>query len=331
MTHAVLDLAGAPPGVALPPPVPGWRSADVRPGDCVLRLDDAQRSEVLDLAAQLRARPLPVTLCTPQEFHMPRLRAFMARVHDALAHGVGVCVVDRLPLAELTHDESLAIYWCLGQLLGRTVAQKFDGTMLYDVTDTGQAYGYGVRGSYTNVELVFHTDNAFGCAPPDRVGLLCLRPAREGGVSRFCSVVAVHEALRAGAPNLLERLYRPMLWDRQAEHAPHAARVSRAAMFERAGAGWSARVNPSLVRKGYEIADEPMDTQLEEALAAFQALTEDPRFWFELAIERGQLQYLDNVRVAHYRSEFRDHEDPGLKRHLVRTWHRERGRRSYDG
>ena len=28
---------------------------------------------------------------------------------------------------------------------------------------------------------------------------------------------------------------------------------------------------------------------------------------------------------------FEDHEDPAKKRHLFRTWHREHGRRSYDG
>ena len=71
----------------------------------------------------------------------------------------------------------LACFWILGQLLGRTVAQKWDGTMIYDVTDSGRDFGYGVRGSTTNVELVFHNDNAFGLAVPDAVGLFCKRPA----------------------------------------------------------------------------------------------------------------------------------------------------------
>ena len=53
-------------------------------------------------------------------------------------------------------DEKLAV----GGLLGRQVTQKWDGTMIYDVRDTGRAYGYGVRGSVTNIELSFHTDNA---------------------------------------------------------------------------------------------------------------------------------------------------------------------------
>jgi hypothetical protein len=83
----------------------------------------------------------------------------------------------------------------LGQLIAAPVAQKWDGTMIYDVTDTGRQFGYGVRGSWTNVELSFHTDNAFGVAPPDYVGLLCLMPAREGGISRFCSLYTVHNEM----------------------------------------------------------------------------------------------------------------------------------------
>ncbi len=90
--------------------------------------------------------------------------------------------------------------------------------MIYDVTDTGQQYGYGVRGSATNVELGFHTDNAFGMRVPDFVGLLCKYPAVSGGLSRFCSLYTVHERMETNHPEALQRLYQPMLFDRQAEH-----------------------------------------------------------------------------------------------------------------
>ena len=44
-----------------------------------------------------------------------------------------------------------------------------------------------------------------------------------------------------------------------------------------------------------------------------------------------QMQYLNNIELAHYRSHFEDNDDPEKKRHLFRTWHRERGLRNYDG
>ena len=308
-----------------------WTAREIDPAGCILSLDGACQAELTAAVRQMRANPLPLLLRAPGDFALEALRSFMADVKARLDGRPGVTVVDALPLDDLDPEEAKALFWVLGQHLGRPVAQKWDGTMLYDVRDTGQAYGYGVRGSYTNVELVFHTDNAFGCAPPDYVGLLCLRPAVSGGVSRFCSLYAVHDRLMAEHPELLGRLYRSMLWDRQAEHAQNAPKVAWAPMFRWDGDALKVRANVSLVRKGYGLAEQEIDRELAEALAALERVADDQSLWFELPIERGQLQYLNNSQVAHYRSHFEDPEDSTLKRHLIRTWHRDAGRPSYDG
>jgi len=74
-----------------------------------------------------------------------------------------------------------------------------------------------------------------------------------------------------------------------------------------------------------------MDSATENAVLALKDVSEDHSLWFELPIERGELQYLNNIDIAHYRSEFVDHPDPGNKRHLVRSWHRNCGEITYDG
>ena len=68
--------------------------------------------------------------------------------------------MEPFPLDSLNDQEQVECFRIFSQLLGRPVAQKWDGTMMYDVTDTSQPYSYGVRESYTNVELPFHDDNA---------------------------------------------------------------------------------------------------------------------------------------------------------------------------
>jgi alpha-ketoglutarate-dependent taurine dioxygenase len=181
------------------------------------------------------------------------------------------------------------------------------------------------------VELVFHTDNAFGLAPPDYVGLLCLRPALDGGVSRFCSLYALHDRLLKRHPRLVRRLYRSLYWDRQAEHLPGAPKVALAPMFRFEAGRLTARANISLVRKGYEVAGVDMDDEARAALAALHDVSEDPEIWLEIPLVRGHLQYLNNREVAHYRSAFTDHPEPAMKRHLLRTWHRDTGAPSYDG
>ena len=67
-------------------------------------------------------------------------------------------------------------------MVARPVAQSLDGTMIYDVLDTGRAAlpGSGVRPDQTNIEIKFHTDNSYNTTPPEIVVLLCLRPAKSG-------------------------------------------------------------------------------------------------------------------------------------------------------
>ncbi len=308
-----------------------WRAADVDPDHCFLRLDGACRDEIAALAEAMASQNLPVLSRVSERFEMPRLRQVMARAKVLLDTVPGVAVIDALSLDDLDEEEVTAVFWVLGQLLGRPVAQKWDGSLLYHVRDTGRAYGYGVRGSYTNVELPFHVDNAFGKALPDYVGLLCLRPALEGGLSRFCSIHALHQRMHEDHPRLLARLYQPLLWDRQAEHAPGAPKVARAPMFAYDGRRIGARVNTSLVRKGYAVAGEDLDADAADALAALDTLAAEPGLWIEQALARGQVQYLNNRDIVHYRSGFIDHEDPALKRHLIRTWHRGWGGAGYDG
>src|SRR3989440_12038475 len=171
---------------------------------------------------ELRRDPLPLLLLAPTQFALSACASVMTAVDQKLRQGVGLAVIDRIPVERFSVDENRTLYWLLGSLLGRPVAQKWDGTMIYDVRDTGKALEYGVRRSVTSLELQFHTDAPWLALPPELVGLLCLSPAREGGVSRFLSLVTVHNELRRRHPEVLPRLHQPFPWDPHARHAPGA-------------------------------------------------------------------------------------------------------------
>ena len=308
-----------------------WQAADIQPEDWTVHVSKDAISELQGMVSHIRAHPLPVLLRTLEEFSIPHLLDVMASTKNALDCRFGFCIVHDLPVDDYDIDEIVACFWVLGQLVDRPVAQKWDGTMIYDVIDTGEEFRYGVRGSYTNVELPFHNDNAFGTSVPHYVGLLCRNSAMKGGETRFCSVYNLHNRLLTTSPKLLKRLYRPVFFDRQAEHAKDADATARFPMFSWDGQRLLARVNISLVKKGYAVANEPLDHELEDALQAIQEITSDSSLWVEAPIQRGQLQYLNNLDVLHYRNTFEDHEDSNLQRHLYRTWHRNSGSRAYDG
>jgi len=328
LTHEVVDL----PEV-IDPSIQrkAWLANDLADKEWVIEMTDQVLAEIDHLIAALKAKPLPLYLRSPDGFELPELRRLYAEVKKNLDEGIGFVVLDKMPIDDHPLDDILGCYWVLGQLLGPTVAQKWDGTMIYDVTDTKQNYSYGVRGSATNVELVFHTDNAFGARVPDYVGLFCKYPAASGGLSRFCSLYAVHERLRQAYPNALRRLYRPMYFDRQAEHEEGAAKTSFAPFFSWREGRLMCRANSSLVRKGYEVTGVAMDDELVSAIEAVDAVTAAGDLWIEAPLLRGQVQYLNNHELGHYRSTFIDSGDPTMKRHLYRLWHRTDGDRTYDG
>src|SRR5262249_15798155 len=141
--------------------------------------------------------------------------ADLAPALEALERGRGFVILHGLPPDAYTASELQTIYWLVGQLLGRPIEQNIQGTLLYDVRDTGQAVRSGPRFSVTNAESTFHTDNSFGAEVLDYVGLLCLQTARAGGLSQVVSGYTAGEELRACHPESLELLSRPFHVDRR--------------------------------------------------------------------------------------------------------------------
>jgi Taurine catabolism dioxygenase TauD, TfdA family len=159
------------------------------------------------------------------------------------------------------------------------------------------------------------------------MGLYCLQPATEGGMSRCASLMTVHGTLRQH-PELFERLHQSFWWDRQAEHAPDDVPHSRRPIYWHAGEQVFARYYDDYVRKGYALAGEPLDAVGATALEAMREVIEADGNWIEFHLERGQFLYVNNRQIAHSRTAFRDDD---AKRHLMRFWNRDEGTPDLDG
>ncbi|HEX5321145.1 MAG TPA: TauD/TfdA family dioxygenase [Stellaceae bacterium] len=307
-----------------------WRRETVRPDAYRIELSAACLDEIREAADELRRFPLPPIVLTPADFALPQCRAAMAAVRRILDEGVRFAIVDRLPLDELGPEGARAIYWLLASMVARPVAQKLDGTLIYDVLDTGRATlpGSGVRPDQTNIELKFHNDNSYNATPPDYVGLLCVRAARSGGHSRVASFATIHNELLARRPEVLERLYRPFWFDRQREFHPGETPVFSGPVFE-ASPELRARFSAHQIRGGYAVRGEPLDNEGAAALAAMLDIFDDGSISADFDLEPGQIQFVHNRAIGHARTEFED--DPANPRHLVRLWLRDWGRRAYAG
>jgi alpha-ketoglutarate-dependent taurine dioxygenase len=277
-----------------------------------------------------RVNPMDTCLLSPEDYDLDACHTLMRQVRAQLDADLGMVVLDRLPVERYSKDEMVAVYWLLSSMIARPVAQSYDGRVLYDVTDTGVKTDTRVRPDITSSELYWHTDYGFN-RPPPYLGLLVLRTAREGGVSSVASLLGAHNELRRRAPHLLRRLYEPFHWNRQGEHPADAPVTSLHPLFVYDGERLHARYNKRLLHKGYELVGSRIDDLGAEALQTLGDVMSEPANHVSFTLAPGQIQYANNSSVAHRRSTYVDYDEPDRRRHLVRIFLRDEGRRTYMG
>jgi hypothetical protein len=310
-----------------------WTRADVRESDYRVTLSAEARRELLEAAATLRRQPVPLLALRADSLDLPACRAAMAEVRAMLSDGLRFAVLDRLPIEQLTLDEAKALYWMLSSMLARPVAQKLDGTIVYDVHDTGKQAlpGSGVRPDKTNIELHFHNDNSYNFMMPEVVGLLCVRQARDGGMSRVMSFATVYNALRERHREVLPRLYEPFCFDRQHEFHPGEPETFSAPLFIRDGERLKARMSLHQIRGGYALQGRGMDNETTAAVEAIRDVFADETLQYQFRLNEGEVQYVANREIGHSRTAFHDFEEVGRRRLLVRLWLRDEGAQGYIG
>ncbi len=308
-----------------------WENPELADDAGLVLIPEAARQELDTVVATLRQNPLPTEFLEPSMFELAACRRMMAEVSEILREGPGFVIIDRLPMEHYTKAQATAVYWLLAQLVSRPVAQSWDGKMIYDVRDLGRPPGNGVRPDVTNAEQNFHTDNSYNLCAPDYVALLCLRTARQGGVSSIVNFLAVYNALLAEHPEQIDRLFGPYLFDRQREHAADEPALISHPLMQMVQGRLTCRLSHRHVVTGYRMAGEPMDAATEAALSTLEAALMNPRYIREFVFQPGQIQIVDNRRLGHRRTGYVDFEEEDRKRHLVRLWLRDAGRRFSHG
>lgn len=308
-----------------------WCGPDLTPDDWIVQLDAPAIAELAGVVARLRKHPLPTMMLTPDMFDLAAVRETVADVKCRLSDGRRFAVLDRLPLDDWTLDEAKPVYWLVAQLLSQPVAQEWNGMMFKDVVDSGADHDSGNERAVTSRALLYHIDNSGNIARPEFSSLLCVHPAMSGGLSQYCSVYSVHNALRRAHPDLLDRLYRPYYHDRQGIQPPGEPGVLIAPALTYDGARLQCRYSSNKIRGGYAKMQEPVDARGDAALDAVIDIIPRENLAVEFALERGQIFFYNNLEGLHHRSDFVDNPDPEKRRHLIRIWHRDHGRPFFDG
>jgi alpha-ketoglutarate-dependent taurine dioxygenase len=242
------------------------------------------------------------------------------RISAALEEGRGFVVVTPGPAVHYTAWELQAVYWLVGQVLGQPVEQNVQGTLLYDVRDTGQDVRYGARFSVTNAESTFHTDNSFGAEVTDYVGLLCLNPAKSGGLSLIVSGQAVQQELLTRHRDAWELLRQPFHIDRRGGVRPGDAPTARYPILAGDGPELVVRYLRYWIEVGQEKVGQPLTTEQVRALDVLDRVADDPRLRVDFTLRPADMLFVNNRWIFHNRTAFEDHAEPERCRHYVRLW-----------
>jgi alpha-ketoglutarate-dependent taurine dioxygenase len=269
---------------------------------------------------KLRKQPRPLIELNAGDSSCSGFSDSLLPVRAALERGRGFAILDGLPYERYSRHELQAIYWLVGQLLGRPCAQNVQGTLLYDVRDTGQDLAQGARFSVTSYESSFHTDNSFGEGLVDYVGLLCLQSARSGGLSQVVSGYAAHNRLRADHADVLPILYEPFHIDRRGGVRPGEDPTIRKPVLAWGGRELSCRYLRYWIHSGHEKAGKPLTPEQLHAFDVLDSVLRQRDLAAEFMLRPGQMFFINNRWIFHNRTAFEDYAEVERRRHYVRLW-----------
>jgi len=265
-------------------------------------------------------QPRPVTEVILSDAMIRARRQELQPVLDACESGRGFAIIDQTSIESYSPQEAQLLYWLTGQLLGIPFEQNIEGTLLYDVRDTGRDVAYGARFSVTNAESTFHTDNSFGLSILDYVGLLCLRTAKSGGRSQVVSAFAVHNELLAHYPEELQTLYRPFHFDRRGGVLAGQSPTVQYPVMDWNGHDLIIRYLRYWIETGHQKTGQPLTGAQIQALDALDKVAAQPRLRVEFDLKPGQMFFINNRWILHNRTGFEDYAEPERRRHYVRLW-----------
>jgi TfdA family taurine catabolism dioxygenase TauD len=319
MTRTLMDQPIAGPMV--------WHGRELAAStDWIHRLSAAAVDEIDAALRAVQARGLAWQDIRKKDFPLPGVSAELAQVNRDLEWGRGLVLLRGLPVARYGADELRAIWWGLGCHLGTAVHQNAHGELIGLVRDEVRLYGEVVQPAVPKGEgvtsrakarssgpLRWHTDRC------DVVGLLCVRSARRGGTSRVVSVPAVSNAIRERRPDLHALLCSDYHRTRQGEEAGGETSIYAMPIFAMREGKFTTQYSRTFVEAAQKIHTIPrMTPAQDEALDLLATICDE--LGYEMELEPGDIQLLNNHVIYHGRTAYEDAPEPGRDRLLMRLW-----------
>lgn len=274
--------------------------------------------EIAAMAGRVDESQLPhVTLSD-----LPGCADLIAEVRTGLFTGSGCILIDRFPVERFDTQTNRRVAGIFSNLISPLMAQDVAGTLLYDVIDEGAAESKTTRRSKTNQAQPFHTDGPWFTIPPNLIGLFCIQPAVEGGLSQVSSLQHTLTKLIEEPQWDLTHFCEDLHWNKMGQFQSGDQPYNELPMLDAVNGHPLMRHYADYVRTGHELSKHPISN---DKLALLEQIDRQLTYTAcqPFRLEAGQFQYVNNWTVAHARAGFEDKSIGSQSgRHLVRLWNR---------
>jgi Taurine catabolism dioxygenase TauD, TfdA family len=288
----------------------------LRQANWIEHLSPVELSEIESASRLFAEREIDWQTVRPEDFQLPTLKKRLARILREVLEGRGFVLLRGLPIAQWGRHLSAIAFLGLGLHWGRLRPQNKQGHLLGHVADLGlTSQDPNVRIYQTRERQNYHTDSC------DVVGLLCLHPAKSGGLSSLVSSVTVFNEMRKHCPELASILFERIETDRRGEVPAGQKPYFCIPVFN-----WFAGLLSTVYQRSYiESARRfpdvpPLTSEQLQALDRFDELCNGPAMQFQMELRVGDIQLVHNHSLLHDRTAFEDWAEPARKRHLLRLW-----------
>jgi hypothetical protein len=292
-----------------------WTSTQMRLRDDWIAPLESSEIEELHKAVR-QSHDTPIVSLTQNDFALPNLGPKLQRLRQDVTHGRGFVLIRGLPVREFDRETLARMYYGIGTWFGDAVPQNAAGHLLGHVKDIGHDPLNPEHRVYaTNFRHLFHTDSC------DIVGLLCLHPAKSGGLSALASSTSLYNEMARSRPELAGALAQPFHVDRKGEIPAGKEPFYEMAIFHHCADYLTTIYARDFIETAQRFAVVPQLTQLQlEAMNMLDELAGSDEYRLDMDFRPGDIQFLHNHQILHARTKFEDFPEPARKRHLLRLW-----------
>ena len=264
---------------------------------------------------EVKSKDLAVEEVTANDFPLGVLEEAVAGWIQEIDYGKGLVFLQGIPIARYTKDDCALIFWGIGAHMGEAQSQSLAGDRLGHVVNLG-GDNPRYRAYQNSTELALHTDAT------DIVGMMCLVPAREGGLSGYAGAAAIYNELLDHHPDVLPILCEGFYYHLFGEHAPGESPVTeeKTPVFSEKDGCLSISYLRSYIEMAFAHMGKEKTAAESEALDTLDQVAHGPKCFRQFMLSPGDMLFFSNYTVLHNRTAFVDDDDLDKRRHLLRLW-----------